>query len=54
MSDQAGILPKLFSNWGIILAKGQLDHSYQKAQNALDLNLNEIDEIDFGYKTSFT
>ena len=28
MSDQAGILPKWFSNRGIILAKGQLDHSY--------------------------
>ena len=28
MSEQAGILPKLFSNWGIILAKGQLDHCY--------------------------
>ena len=27
MSDQAGILPKWFSNWGIILAKGQFDHS---------------------------
>ena len=28
MSDQAGILPKWFSNWGIILAEGQLGHSY--------------------------
>ena len=28
MSDQAGILPKWFSHQGIILAKGQLDHSY--------------------------
>ena len=28
MSDQAGILPKWFSNQGIILPKGQLDHSY--------------------------
>ena len=27
MSDQTGILPKWFSCWGIILAKGQLDHS---------------------------
>ena len=28
MSDQAGNSPKGFSNWGIILAKGQFDHSY--------------------------
>ena len=28
MSDQAGILPKWFSNGGIILAKGQLNHTY--------------------------
>ena len=28
MSDLAGILPKWFSNRGIIFAKGQLDHSY--------------------------
>ena len=28
MSDQAGILPKWFSSQGIILAKGQLNHSY--------------------------
>ena len=28
MSDQAGILPKWFSNWGIISAKGQFDHSH--------------------------
>ena len=28
MSDQAGILPKWFFHWGIILAKGQLGHSY--------------------------
>jgi hypothetical protein len=28
MSDQAVLLPKLFSYWGIILAKEQLDHSY--------------------------
>ena len=27
MSDQVGILPEWFSNQGIILAKGQLDHS---------------------------
>ena len=27
MSDQEGILPEGFSNQGIILAKGQLDHS---------------------------
>ena len=28
MSDRAGVLPKWFSNWGIILAKEQLDHIY--------------------------
>ena len=28
MSDQAGILPKWFSDGGIILEKEQLDHSY--------------------------
>ena len=28
MSDQAVLLPKWFSNRGIILAKGQLDHRY--------------------------
>ena len=28
MSDQAVLLPKWFSHGGIILAKGQLDHSY--------------------------
>ena len=28
MSGQAGILPKLFSDWGITVAKGQIDNSY--------------------------
>ena len=28
MSDQAVLLPKCFSHRGIILAKGQFDHSY--------------------------
>ena len=28
MSDQTGILPKWFSNWGIVLAKAQLEHLY--------------------------
>ena len=28
MSDQAILLPKLSPHWRIILAKGQLDHSY--------------------------